>query len=171
MPHVPTSGGSSDYGTPPGLFAHFNRRFVFDYDPFAAIDNRMPVRFFSTPEGTFEALGDDGRVEQISDLDGLRFPWAGRRVFFNPPYRPQGVLAAAVAKAGGERDAAEVILGILPVDSSTAWWQELLLGAHLEFLQGRPSFVDYATRRPKTNSTVSIVGALWRPSPDAWRAP
>jgi len=174
MPLIPASKGSAsaNYGTPRHLFDFLNRRFRFDYDALAALDNRMPVKFFSTPDRTYEvkrAPAGGERIARISELDGFTHPWTGRRVFVNPPYRPPGMIARTVTKAILEAGNAEIVVAILPVDTSTAWWQLLIAHAHLEYLAGRPAFIDHETRLPLTNSTVPIVVAQFHPGPLAWK--
>lgn len=167
-PHAMKSGGSQEYGTPPELFNFLNRRFLFDYDPFAALDNAMPTEWVSTIEGTYH-MGPHGALLNVSYRDGFNFPWDNRRVFFNPPYKPTGILARTVEKAIEERERAEIIVGIFPVDTSVAWWHRLRQFAHLEPLVGRPAFIDKATGLPRKGSTVPIVVAQFYPPLDAWR--
>lgn len=170
MPFSPQPGGSANYGTPRHLFDFLNRRFQFDYDAFADHGWRMPTRFYSTPDGTFDGrVAKNGRGHRLSRLDGFDYEWTGRRVYFNPPYKPTGTIARAVDKAVLERASAEIIVAILPVDTSAHWWHVLTHFAHLEPLEGRPAFIDHETGLARPGSTVPIVVAQFYPGPTDWK--
>ena len=69
---------------------------------------------------------------------GLCAPWAGERVFVNPPYG-RGLIEW-VRKFARERDVFSVML--LPANTDTAWFAELWKAAHeIWFLTGRVNFV------------------------------
>ena len=169
MPINPRPGGSSEYGTPRFLFDYLQRRFAFDYDAFADHDWRLPVPHYSTKEGTFLSRKPGADPVRLNKLDGFDNPWTGRRVIFNPPYKPQGMIRRAVEKSVLEISGADIIVAILPVDPSASWWKLLIRHAHLEYLEGRPSFIDRATGLPRTNSTVPVVIAQFHPDEIAWR--
>ena len=71
---------TAEWGTPPELFDKLNRKYRFDYDPFATHENRLCPRY-STTDGTFHWDG-----VYFNSLDGLAHPWENLRVFMNPPY-------------------------------------------------------------------------------------
>ena len=122
------SSGDNEIGTPDDLFAWLMRRFRFDYDAFASRENaRLSV--YSTVDGTFV----DGVPALPERQDGLTFPWAGWRVFWNPPYG-RGVFRAAIEKAVAERNNVEVSVGLVKYDASTYNGWLLRENFHLEYL-------------------------------------
>ena len=62
--HITLQHSSTNWGTPPALYANLDREFHFDLDP-------CPLDGHSNGLGT------------------LLCPWRGRRVFCNPPYGPR----------------------------------------------------------------------------------
>lgn len=145
--------GPTDRGTPEALFALLDRRFNFDYDPAASHRNRkrgrrtLPERpdIYSTLTGTYrhsskvEPGAQDGEI-RISELTGLEYPWAERRVFVNPPYA-RGEIGHWVKKMKIERDAAEIIVALLPVRPSAKWWWQFVKDfADITYLQFRVRF-------------------------------
>lgn len=127
---------NDEIGTPDDLFQWLERRFIFSYDAFASHTNAL-LPLYSTQEGTFEIPGGYPAASAIhlpvSDEDGLTFPWEGRRVFWNPPYsRP--LFGQAIEKAIEERNAAEISVGLVKVDTSTKNWALLEKYAHVEWL-------------------------------------
>ena len=86
------------------------------------------------------------------DDDGLAQPWAGERVWCNPPYSFPN-LRAWVAKAWQEWTAADppaLIVMLLPANrTEQQWWQELVepyrdrpgSDLRVEFLPGRMRFL------------------------------
>lgn len=116
-----------DRGTAPEFFAALDARFGFTIDVAAASHNAKCERYFGIEE------------------DGLAQPWAGERVWCNPPYSDIG---AWVKKAWKERDA-EVIVMLLPANRTEQKWWQLYVeprrdkGGRLrvEFLRGRLRFV------------------------------
>lgn len=145
--------GTGEWRTPSPLYAHHDRRFLFDYDPCATHENRLVkwrlfgASIYSTLDGTFEfsfANAPDGTTpgyRQISDLDGLRYDWTGRRVFMNPVYS-RGEIARWVEKARDEMHRAALIVALLPADASTLWWQRFVGPyADITYLPKRVRFV------------------------------
>lgn len=122
-----------DRGTDPGDFARFNDRFAFTLDVAAAPHNAKCARYFTR------------------ETNGLAQPWAGARVWCNPPYSD---CRAWVTKAWDEWclplvKRPELIVMLLPANRvEQAWWQDLVeprrdrAGSPLrvEFLRGRMRF-------------------------------
>lgn len=123
-----------DRATPPEVFAPLQERFSFTVDAAASPHNTKCERFWTEAD------------------DGLTQPWAGERVWVNPPYSFPN-LGAWVGKAWREWTAEArpgVIVMLLPANrTEQAWWQELiepyrdLAGSDLrcEFLPGRIRFL------------------------------
>lgn len=145
---VALGGGRDEWGTPRAFFQRLHRVFRFDYDAFASEENAL-CELYSSVEGTFRhscfarpphASWCNGR-ERRSDLDGLREPWEGRRVFMNPPYS-RGLLEAALRKASEERNNAEVIVALIPDNRDTGWWWDYVAPFAIDLPQrGRIQFV------------------------------
>lgn len=138
--------GNDEWRTPPELFGRLNGTFQFDYDAFASRENALCDRY-STLEGTFRTLYAEGRsrvLERVDEslADGLTYAWGGQRVFMNPPYS-RGFIEKAMTKAAAERNHAEVIVALIPANTDTRWWHDLVLpnASYIEFLRGRVRFL------------------------------
>ena len=135
--------GSGDYGTPPVLYAQIYERYRPSYDAFASADNHWAL-LYSTARGTFMSYAHEDEDVLVWPEDGLRHSWAGHRVFLNPPYG-RGWLRRVVEKCIAERNEAEIIVALLPVDTGTKWWRLLEQHADIEFLPKRVKFVHPGT--------------------------
>jgi phage N-6-adenine-methyltransferase len=123
-----------DRATPPEVFGPLHERFGFTVDAAASPHNAKCARFWTEAD------------------DGLAQPWAGERVWVNPPYSFPN-LPAWVAKAWREwmaEERPELAVMLLPANrTEQAWWQEMvepyrdLPGSDLrcEFLPGRFRFL------------------------------
>jgi hypothetical protein len=106
----------------------------FDLDPFG--HPLAPVSRLIRKRG--------GTVWTIDD-DSLRRSWAGRVVFWNPPY-DSASLTLACAKAQGERPAVDGDAALLPAWTDRGWWHDFiephrLSGlADVRFVRGRLCF-------------------------------
>ena len=120
--------GVDDRATSPEVFGPLHSRWRFTLDAAASADNaKLPC--YVTPE-----------------MDGLVWPWAGERVWCNPPYSD---VRPWLEKAWAEDDA-ELVVMILPANrTEQAWWQDLVEpfrdreGSPLsaEFIRGRIRFI------------------------------
>lgn len=135
------SSGNDDIRTPPDFYRELDKAFVFNYDAFSSIENALCPEF-STIEGTYYRYYADGNLApaKISEATGLEYDWTGKRVFMNPPYS-RGLLKLCVEKAISERNKADIIVALIKVDTSTRWWQELALHAHIQYLPKRVRYV------------------------------
>lgn len=139
--------------TTPEVFDPLHERFRFTLDVAALPHNAKLPRFF-TPED-----------------DGLAQPWAGERVWCNPPYSS---IEPWVAKAWQEWNrGAELIVMLLPANrTEQGWWQRWVEpgrfedGAlRVEFLPGRLRFIKHGydrvapNQRPPFGCCLLIWGA------------
>ncbi len=122
-----------DRATAPEVFGPLNARFGFTIDVAASPANTKCDRFYT------------------ADDDGLAQPWAGERVWANPPYSYPN-LPAWVAKAWQEwKDGTpDLIVMLLPANrTEQQWWQEYVepyrdlpdSDLHVEFLPSRMRFL------------------------------
>ena len=119
------SAQSVNWGTPKALYAALDAEFHFTLDPCG--------------------LGDEGGL--FGKRDGLLIPWAGHRVFCNPPYGPQ--IGAWLERASEP----ELAVYLLPARTDTRWFHNLVLPAAKEvrFLPGRLKFGDAKNSAPFPN--------------------
>lgn len=143
--------------TPPELFTKLNREFRFDLDACATHDNAL-CPMYCTTEGTWHGYMSNGiwlreqAPRKLSDDDGLTYDWAGRRVFWNPPFSD---IASWLAHAWQSK--AELSVGLIPATrTEQSWWQDLVEpyrdgrpapeGTRFElttrFLQGRTNYLE-----------------------------
>lgn len=130
-------------GTPPGLVAAAEARWVpggFTVDAAAQSTNAKVARYWSKID------------------NGLEQPWAGERVWCNPPYDDIGPWVRKAA-----RMEAEVAVLLLPVRASRPWWHDLMRsGAFLDFLEGRVNFIN--PEKSYNSPAESSVLAVFRPA-------
>jgi site-specific DNA-methyltransferase (adenine-specific) len=123
------SSTSDEWRTPPDLFAHLNDIYQFDLDPASTHDNHV-CRLHCT----------------LEDLNGLKFNWAERRVFLNPPFSQ---VQLWVAKCIAEMAHCPVIVALLPARTDTRWFQKYVLSAGaVYYIPGRLKFVGAANSAP-----------------------
>lgn len=133
-PQQKTNPKVDDRETSPEVFRPLHERFRFTIDVAASKQNAKLERYYT-----------------IED-DGLSKPWAGERVWCNPPYsniRPWVQKAWSEWKFPFHRPEATVML--LPANrTEQKWWADLVepqLRArrddfHVEFLRGRLRFIE-----------------------------
>ncbi len=104
------SSATNEWGTPEGVYSALNREFLFDLDP--------------CPLGGTE-----------NGLDTLFMPWAGRRVFINPPY-------SEVAKWLARWHEPELAVYLIPSRTDTRYFHEIILphATAIRFIRGRLRF-------------------------------
>jgi len=139
-----------DRATTPELFAKIHARFGFTIDAAAASHNAKLPRFFDRA------------------TCGLSQPWAGERVWCNPPYSR---IRPWIEKAWASEDAPLIVM-ILPANrTEQGWWQHLVEpfrdrpGSVLrtEFLPGRIRFLKPGQSRigPNERSPFGCVLLIW----------
>jgi phage N-6-adenine-methyltransferase len=140
-----------DRATTIDLFGPLNAQYRFTIDVAASPSNTKCLRFYS--------------IEQ----DGLTQPWAGERVWCNPPYSS---IAPWVAKAWRE-DEAQLVVMLLPSNrTEQEWWQHLVephrdrRGSRLtvKFLPGRPRFMRRGSSQvgPNERPPFGLALLVWR---------
>jgi phage N-6-adenine-methyltransferase len=146
-----------DRATTPELFRHLHQRFRFTIDVAALPHNAKCQRYF-TPE-----------------QNGLLQPWAGERVWCNPPYSS---IEPWLEKAWLEWQAAsqpELIVMLLPANrTEQGWWQRHVephrdrgRDLRVEFLPGRPRFICVGETKvlPNQRPPFGCCLLIWRRPP------
>lgn len=140
-----------DRQTPPEVFDPLHARFGFTLDAAASAHNAKLPRFYSI------------------EHDGLAQPWAGERVWCNPPYSS---IEPWVRKAAKECQA-EVIVMLVPANrTEQGWWQRWVepfrdgrnhRGPRTEFIAGRTRFIahDADGIRPNERPPFGCVLLVW----------
>ena len=135
---VTKGNGCVEWETPPNLWKLLNDRHAFTLDGAASQANAL-CDTFCTEDGTFRLIGG-AIIIQISELDGLSYPWFGHRVFVNPPYERE-LIKAFTFKMMEERNDAWLISALLPASTDTRWFhQHVLPYAHIDWLPRRVRF-------------------------------
>lgn len=118
--------------TSPEVFGPLDERFRFTLDVAALPHNAKLARFF-TPED-----------------DGLTRPWAGERVWCNPPYSSIEPWLQKAWYEWSQPDGVELVVMLLPANrTEQGWWQRqvepfrLDHSLRVEFLPGRLRFIAY----------------------------
>lgn len=142
------NGNGRHWGTPPEVFDPLHAEFDFTLDPCATPESAKLPRFYTEAE------------------DGLSKPWAGERVFMNPPYGRE--VYAWTRKAREEAQRGALVVGLLPASTDLKWWHEDIVGhAEVRYLRGR---VRYITGGPyRASGFFASVIVIWRPLAQAQR--
>ncbi len=139
----------NEYATPPKIWRPLNRAVDgFDTDPCSGAEPTpiAPVRY-------------------TKEDDGLRQAWEGA-VWMNPPWSSNGDGSAKedwLRKARNEaaRETVDVVVGILPVDTSAHWWHDHIMRADAVCLVG-PGRIKFPgeDRNPSFSLVVFAFGAV-----------
>lgn len=156
------SSNTSDWETPPELFAALDKVFKFTLDPCATKENALCNKFYTKKE------------------NGLLQNWEGERVFLNPPYGRE--LDKWVAKAHNEWLAGiELVVILLAARTDTKRWHKCIfprataicfMKKRVKFLlkgkeQGSPTFpsalVVFGDKKlnAKQQEVFRDLGHLW----------
>lgn len=148
------SSASDDWPTPPDFHARLDGEFGFVLDVCSSRANHTAP--------TFYALDHPDRARR----DGLARDWAadaaasgGGAVWMNPPYGRS--IGAWMAKARQTARAGAVVVCLVPVRSSAAWWHDLVLasGAEVRYVRGRLTFGSATSTAPFASAVV-----IYRPT-------
>lgn len=133
--------------TPRALFDRYDKLFSFNFDACALPQSSLCEAFACPPDVYDEITGDDKLshkyVYQGQDLlrcfrDGLAVDW-GSRTWLNPPYGR--TIGRWLARARAQADQGRLVVALIPVDTSTRWWQENVQGiADVHYLRSRVRF-------------------------------
>lgn len=116
--------------TPQALFDELNRVHLFTLDAAANADNRKCPRYY----------GPGGEAE-----NALAIAWPVRdRIWMNPPYS-RGLQRKFVEKAIETEERGGYVVALLPADTSTRLYHQLIKERRHEFLPRRIKFNGSAT--------------------------
>lgn len=132
--------GNDYFETPVHIFNQLDDIFNFNCDVACNPQNACCINFIS------------------EDDDSLKINWGNYRCFCNPPFSKK---AEFIKKAYEEvmNGYCPICVMILPLNSmDTKAWHEFIEGKfHYEILQGRISFIDPETKRPKKGNNSGTV--------------
>lgn len=109
---------TSEWSTPPDLFARLDAEFGFTLDVCARPENAKCANFFT--------------LEQ----DGLEQEWAGT-CWMNPPYGRQ--IGRWIQKAWESAEKALVVC-LVPARTDTSWWHDYCMRGEIRLIRGRLKF-------------------------------
>lgn len=142
LPAMLFSKESDEWATPWPLFHWLNQSFQFTLDPCATTETAKCEKFYTQED------------------DGLIQPWAGERVFMNPPYSAVGKW---MEKAYTESRLNTTVVCLTAARTDTRWFQDWVLGKanEIQFLPGRVTFL----RPQKAANTAPFpsVVIIYRP--------
>lgn len=132
------SSKSDEWTTPKDLFDRLNRRFLFNLDCAATVENKLCQHCFTKM------------------TDGLQHSWEGFRCFVNPPYSQIKLWAAKFIE---ESKRADCIVALVPARTDTKWCQSIMNSADkLVFIKGRLKFGDGAGSAPFPSALAIWMG-------------
>ncbi len=130
--------------TPQWFFNLLNKRFRFTLDV-AASEENAKCKYFFTKED-----------------NGLTQSWGGHTCFMNPPWG-RGQLEPWCLKAIGESRCGNLVVGIVPHDTSTAWWGLCEKGTFLWLPRKRIHFPTPGEKRGSPTFPIAVV--VWHGLP------
>jgi len=134
------SSETDQWATPTEVFAELDREFHFDLDPCADESNHKCTRFYTKED------------------DGLKQPWAGSRVFCNPPYGRSIGQWVKKAYEEGHRENTLVVL-LIPARTDTRYFHDYILHrAEIRFIPGRLKFGNAKNSAPFPSMVVIYRG-------------
>ena len=134
-----------EWETPTWLFYKLHQEFHFNLDVAATMENSKCLKYFTKED------------------NALMQKWDGR-CFMNPPYS-RGNIDQFVRKAAVEivtNSLCEVIVGVLPVRTSTNWFHNWVYNkAELRFLHKRVKFVFNGVQATAGDFYATMV-VIWK---------
>lgn len=134
------SSATDEWATPQPFFDRLAEEFGgFDLDPCCLPSSAKAPRYF-TPE-----------------TDGLASDWAGK-VWLNPPYGRTIGLWTSKARESVRTGQAEIVVGLLPARTDTAWWhRDVMTASEVRLVRGRLRFGTATAGAPFPSVVV-----VWR---------
>ncbi len=120
--------------TPNNIFSILNETFHFTLDPCATKETAKCSWYFTPAQ------------------NGLKQKWCGAVVFCNPPYS-RGNVDLWVKKCFNNRNCA-IIVALLPVSTSSDWFQKYCIGQTIYFIDKRVRFIGAEYTAPFSSMIV-----------------
>lgn len=125
------SSNTDEWETPQALFDRLDAEFKFNLDVCATAENAKCPRYFT------------------KEINGLTQPWAGHRVWCNPPYgRAVGdwVKKCYMEAVGG---LGTICVALVASRTDTRWWRDYAMRAsEIRLIRGRVKFGGGANSAP-----------------------
>ena len=142
MSEINPNNEFDDFRTPRDIFLSFDDRFEFDLDVAASDENALCPNYFT------------------EEQDGLKQKWFGS-VWCNPPYsNVEPWLTKGLAEL--EVKNCKYVVFLLNVDTSTRWFQELVLPfvSELNLVRGRLNFTGPHAPENMAHPKASMVAVF-----------
>jgi len=141
------SSATDEWATPRAFFDRLAAEFGgFDLDPCCLPESAKTPQFY-TPED-----------------DGLTAPWFGR-VWMNPPYGRTIGYWTARARESVDSGHADLVVGLLPARTDTAWWhRDVMEASEVRLVRGRLRFGEAVNNAPFPSAVVVWRPRTWAPS-------
>lgn len=118
------------WGTPDNIYLPLHAEFGFSLDPCCEHETAKCLKHYTPAE------------------NGLLYSWTHEICFVNPPYS-RGNIDKWVKKCYEESLLGTVVVALLPVSTSSAWFHDWVLGkAEIRFIRGRIQFVGAPQSAP-----------------------
>lgn len=147
-----------EWQTPKELFDKLNEEFNFDLDVAATKENRKCNWYFDkNEEFCFDSLG----ITWAESTYNGNYP---KNCWMNPPYS-RGNINKFCKKAYEESQKGCTVVGLLPSDLSTKWYQNWIFGkAHeVRTTARRVRFVDPDTGKQGGSPRFGSIIVVWKP--------
>lgn len=168
-PLVMHSSKRCDWGTPAALYNKLHNEFCFGLDV-AAEKHNAKAAYYLGPDHPHETLRDGLAVDWIVEtpLRGGQFGVAPTltAAFMNPPYSRQLKLPIEpwLRKATVEAMKGLTVVGIIPANVQTRWWQTWVRAAYeVRFLTHRISFDAPPGVKVSSNAGHNVAVVIWKP--------
>ena len=131
--NVHFSSELNDWETPQDLFDELNRKYYFDLDVCASLENAKVANYISLPD------------------DALKEKWVGT-CWMNPPYGRE--IGKWMKKAYEESQQDALVVCLVPARTDTKWWHEYAMKGEIEFIRGRLKFSGHKNSAPFPSAIV-----------------
>lgn len=165
-PLVMHSSEHCDWVTPKSLFAPLNKEFAMSIDVAAQVHNKRCFHYFG-PDHSDEHYRDALTIDWITEVQHYNFGnQAYPAVWMNPPYsrKLKMPIEPWLEKASAEAEKGLTVVGLIPANVQTKWWQQHVRDAHeVRFLTHRVSFEPPPGVTNATSAGHNVAVVIWKP--------
>ncbi|MCG8670227.1 MAG: phage N-6-adenine-methyltransferase [Pseudomonadales bacterium] len=147
--------GRQDWQTPQHVFDHWNNIFNFTLDAAASKENALCWQYYTTDDLYQHIKLTDDHV-LLHCTDGLIGLWDDR-TWLNPPYG-RGEIEKWVEKAYSQSKEGKLICCLLPVSTSSKWWQNYVTKADFIYYYPKRLRFGGATENATFDNAIVIFG-------------